>query len=228
MRPEAPAFEFNRRHLLLGAAALPFAGCGPSAAAPPATSNRLIAGTICPATPPQTEGPFYFDPELVRQDISEGKTGVPLRIRLQIVGAADCAPAARTRVDLWHCDAEGRYSGYDREWTAGARWLRGTQFADAAGVVEFRTLYPGWYEGRAPHIHVKTWSDDGRELTSQIYFPDALSDRIYEEGAYARRAGRRLRNADDFIFRRTGEYPPLVDMAEGQGGYQGAIVIALA
>jgi protocatechuate 3,4-dioxygenase beta subunit len=226
-----PPFLVHRRELIAGAGALgltavPIVACAQRPAAP-ATSARLIAGTACPATPEQTEGPFYFDPELVRQDIGEGKPGVPLRLRLQIVDAAACAPSGRARVDIWHCDAAGVYSGYDRERSAGARWLRGTQFADAEGVALFNTLYPGWYEGRAPHVHVKAWMPDGRELTSQLYFPEAVSDAVYVEGAYAGRPGRRPRNSDDGLFRRAGSNVALAHMAARADGYDGAIVIAL-
>jgi len=217
----SPIF-MHRREVLIGAgalgiAALPILACAqqPRAAAPAATSARLIAGTTCPVTPQQTEGPFYFDPELVRQDIGEGKAGVPLRLRLQIVDAAACAPSGRARVDLWHCDSAGVYSGYDQERSAGQRWFRGTQFADGQGVATFRTLYPGWYQGRAPHIHVKAWMPDGREVTSQLYFPDALSDAVYREGAYAARPGSHMRNADDRIFRRAGGAVPMAQVARG-------------
>ena len=221
----------HRRQLLtgagaLGVAALPIIACAKEPA-PAATSARLIAGTSCPVTPEQTEGPFYFDPALVRQDITEGKAGTPLRLRLQIVQAAGCAPSQRARVDLWHCDAAGVYSGYDQERSAGQRWLRGTQFADGDGVATFRTLYPGWYEGRAPHIHVKAWLPDGRMLTSQLYFPDQLSDAVYRDSAYGGRSGRRLRNGDDVIFRRAGGNVPIAELARGTAGYDGAIVIAL-
>lgn len=218
----------RRRELLIGAGALalgPIAACAKQR--PAAHSVGLIAGDTCPVTPRQTEGPFYFDPQLVRQDISEGRPGAPLRLRLQIVDAADCAPSQRARVDVWHCDAEGAYSGYDRERSQGETFLRGTQFADANGVAEFRTLYPGWYEGRAPHIHVKAWMPDGRELTSQIYFPEELSDRVYGEGAYSNRSGRRLRNAEDGLFRSAGSGVPIAQVARGASGYDGALVIAL-
>jgi protocatechuate 3,4-dioxygenase beta subunit len=225
----------DRRQLLTGAgalglAALPIIACAqrPQAAAPAATSARLIAGTTCPVTPEQTEGPFYFDPEMVRRDITEGKAGTPLRLRLQIVDAAACAPSQRARVDLWHCDAAGVYSGYDQERSAGQRWLRGTQFADAQGVAAFNSLYPGWYEGRAPHIHVKAWMPDGREMTSQLYFPDALSDAVYRESAYAARPGSHMRNGDDGIFRRAGGGVPMAEIARSADGYDAAIVIALA
>jgi len=220
----------HRRGMLAGAlgfAALPIIACARQPAAAAAASARLIAGTTCPVTPRQTQGPFYFDPEMVRQDIGEGKAGVPLRLRLQIVEAAACAPSQRARVDIWHCDAAGAYSGYDRERTAGARWLRGTQFADAAGGASFHTLYPGWYEGRAPHIHVKAWMGDGREITSQIYFQDDLSDAVYGQGAYAGRAGSHVRNGDDGIFRRAGGAVPMTEITRSADGYDGAIVIAL-
>jgi protocatechuate 3,4-dioxygenase beta subunit len=223
----------RRRELIVGAgafglAALPIAACAQKPASPAATSPRLIAGTICPVTPEQTEGPFYFDPALVRREIAEGRVGVPLRLRLQIVDAAGCAPGPGARVDVWHSDAAGAYSGYDRERTQSERWLRGTQFADAEGVAEFRTIYPGWYQGRAPHIHVKAWLSDRRELTSQLYFADVLSERIYSEGPYAGRSGRQLRNGDDGIFRRLDGAAPVVEAAATADGYDGAIVIALA
>ena len=224
----------RRRELLAGAGAfglvVPILACArePGAAA---RSPRLIAGATCPATPRQTEGPFYFDPDLVRRDIAEGRPGAPLRLRLQVVAAADCAPSRGARVDIWHCDADGVYSGYERERSTGETFLRGTQFADADGVAEFATIYPGWYGGRAPHVHVKAWLDGGRELTSQIYFPDALSEQVYALAAYAERdARRRLRNADDGIFSRLGGRAPIAETARagGGGGYDAAIVIALS
>ncbi len=95
-------------------------------------------------------------------------------------------------------------------------------------MATFRTLYPGWYEGRAPHIHVKAWLGDGREVTSQLYFPDELSDAVYRESAYGGRGGRRLRNGDDFIFRRAGGTAPVARVTRGTDGYDGALVIALA
>lgn len=224
-------FLVDRRGLMLGAgvaglAALPILACA-KAPPPPARREGLIVGDVCPATPRQTEGPFYFDPELVRQELTEGKAGVPLRLRLQIVDAAACAPSHRARVDIWHSDAGGAYSGYDRERSAGERWLRGTQFADAQGVVAFDTLYPGWYRGRAPHIHLKAWTTDGRELTSQLYFPDALSEAVYQEAAYSGRGGRFVRNSEDGIFRSADGAAPLAQIARVPQGYDGAVVVAL-
>lgn len=223
----------HRRELLVGAGALALLPSATACAeqgderAAARAPGRLIAGDSCPVTPRQTEGPFYFDPRLVRQDIREGRPGAPLRLRLQVVAAADCAPSARARVDVWHCDAAGTYSGYEGERSAGETFLRGTQFADAAGVAEFHTLYPGWYEGRAPHIHLKAWLADGRELTSQLYFPEALSDQVYGGTPYAGRGSRRLRNEEDGIFRRLEGRAPIATMAQRGEGYEGALVIAV-
>lgn len=224
----------HRRELLIGAGAagltsLPIVACAGQHPIPPvASSNSLVAGSTCPVTPEQTEGPFYFDSELLRADIAEGKPGVPLRLRLQIVDAAACAPSQRARVDLWHCDATGTYSGYDQEHSSGERWLRGTQFADNAGVATFNTIYPGWYEGRATHIHLKAWMPDGREITSQLYFPEELNDAVFREGPYAGQRGARRRNEEDGIFRRSGAHVPMAEVSRSGAGVAGAIVIALA
>ncbi len=227
--------SYDRRGLMLGAGALGLGVlpilAGACAQQRPVASGkgRLIAGDTCPVTPSQTEGPFYFDPRLVRAGIAEGRPGIPLRLRLQIVDAGDCAALKDARVDIWHCDAGGQYGGYDSERAAGETFLRGTQVADARGVVSFSTIYPGWYGGRATHIHCKAWANGGREVTSQIYFPDDLSDAVYGQAAYERRdGGRRLRNADDNIFRRAGAgTATLVDTRRAADGYDGAIVLAL-
>jgi hypothetical protein len=213
----------------LGMAALaPLLACAREPGAAAAVGRgRLIAGDSCPLTPRQTEGPFYFDPRLVRRDIREGRPGVPLRLRLQVVGAGDCAPHPRARVDIWHCDSAGAYSGYAGERTQGETWLRGTQLTDADGVVAFETLYPGWYEGRAVHVHVKARTADGLEIASQIYFADALSDRIHGEGPYSGHQGRRVRNGEDGLFRSAGGAAPLATVVRSAAGYDGAVVLAL-
>ncbi len=218
---------FGRREIVAaGAVLLPFAACAQQRE-PSRAAARLIAGETCPATPRQTEGPFYFDPRLARADIAEGRPGVPLRLRLQVVDADGCVPGPGARVDVWHCDASGAYSGYEREGSAGETFMRGTQTADGDGVVAFRTVYPGWYAGRAPHIHLKAWLSGGREITSQLYFPDELSDLLYADGAYGGRAGRRLRNGDDGIFRRAGANSPIAQVCRTPGTIDAALVIAL-
>jgi hypothetical protein len=122
---------------------------------------------VCVLTPELTEGPYYLPLNLVREDITEGKPGVPLRLRLAVVDVTnDCAPLGNAAVDIWHCDAQGFYSGVsgnpgggaDPEAGAGAEagtFLRGIQLTGEDGIAEFDTIYPGWYSGRTVHIHMK-------------------------------------------------------------------------
>lgn len=178
-----------------------------------ADGQLLIPGAeVCVITPETTEGPFYFDPALERADIREGKPGVPTRVRLQVVDAG-CTPVAGARVDIWHCDADGQYSGYPgqgddgRSDTSGDTFLRGSQVADTFGMVEFLTIYPGWYPGRTPHIHFKVLVGQRDLLTGQIFFPDQTSAAIYSSvAAYGGRdAGGQTTNTEDGIARRAGE-----------------------
>lgn len=170
------------------------------------TSALLQGADVCAIIPEVTEGPYYFDPALERRDITEARPGIPLRLRLQIVDA-ECAVIEGARVDLWHCDAAGLYSGYpnqddDRSIdTSGETFMRGTQFADANGLVEFETIYPSWYRGRTTHMHFKVFIAENVLLTGQIFFPDALSEYIYLNIApYNDRASERdTRNSDDRI-----------------------------
>src|SRR5439155_8358496 len=141
--------------------------------------------------PPQvTEGPFAVDGRLNRSDIrsntSDGavKDGVPLVLSLQVsqLTAGGCVPLVGATFDLWHCDALGTYSdvtdvgqGFA---TKGQNFLRGYQLTDANGMVQFTTIFPGWYTGRAVHMHFKVRTDptssSGYEATSQFFFDDAL------------------------------------------------------
>ena len=169
---------------------------------------QLIDGDVCLITPEVTEGPYYFDPQLVRDDITEGRPGVPVMIRLQVVDAA-CKPIADARVDIWHCDATGLYSNYAGQGddhnhpvsTKGETFMRGTQTADKNGVVTFRSVYPGWYRGRTAHVHFKVLIGEKNVLTGQLFFPDALSEFIYQNVApYSdRKTARDTLNADDGI-----------------------------
>jgi protocatechuate 3,4-dioxygenase beta subunit len=160
---------------------------------------------VCFLTPQSIEGPFYLDPLLVRTQIAEGRAGVPLRVDLRVIDGAGCKPSERARVDIWHADAQGIYSGYEGQGdkqdlsTVGQKFLRGTQFTDGRGAVSFATIYPGWYEGRATHIHFKVLLDDRNVLTGQMYFPDAMNEFIYANiPAYADRLKpRAVVNAND-------------------------------
>lgn len=200
---------------------------------PAVAAEPLITGAgICSIMPETTEGPFYFDPAQERSDITEGRPGVPLRVRLQVVDAA-CTPAPGARVDIWHCDAEGRYSGYPRQPggvdTTGETFLRGTQFADGNGIATFTTIYPGWYPGRTPHIHFKAFPDNSSVLTGQMFFPDAVGRDIYENiPPYNDRALDGITwNARDGIARRAGD-AALAEMARAGQRLDAALVVAVA
>jgi protocatechuate 3,4-dioxygenase beta subunit len=210
--------------------------------AAPAMPQPGAAPLSCVARPQQTEGPFFVDEALNRSDIrsdprnGEIRPGIPLRVAFRVLrlAGATCAPLPRAQVDVWHCDAEGRYSdvgGFGfRASTSGAQFLRGYQLTDAAGVAQFLTIYPGWYGGRAVHVHFKIRTEDaaGRKqvFTSQLYFDDALSERIFALAPYAGRGGRWLRNADDGIFRDGGRQLLLAPERDGEG-YAATFDIAL-
>jgi protocatechuate 3,4-dioxygenase beta subunit len=189
-----------------GSAAWLLAGSLPFAA-------RAADEPDCVVRPEQTEGPYFVDERLERSDLrsdpSDGsiRPGVPLMLSLAVSkrSAGACTPLPRARVDIWHCDAQGTYSDvrdphFD---TVGRKFLRGYQMTDATGIARFTTIYPGWYPGRAVHIHFKVRSESS-ELTSQLYFDDALSERIFAQTPYTQR-GRHVPNDQDGIFARGGE-----------------------
>lgn len=157
-------------------------------------SNTTTAPT-CVVRPEVTEGPYYVDENLVRSDIrsdpSSGavKEGAPLVLTFNVsqVSTSACSPLAGATVEIWHCDAAGQYSdvsdpGFD---TSGQKWLRGAQVTNANGVATFTTIYPGWYSGRAVHIHFKVHPDETKVFTSQLFFDDALSQQVFTQAPYA-------------------------------------------
>jgi protocatechuate 3,4-dioxygenase beta subunit len=180
--------------------------------------------------PEQTEGPYFVDEALRRSDIrsdpatGEIKPGVPfaLTVALFRVDEGRCEPLPGAYIDLWHCDALGIYSDVrdPRFDTTGKKFLRGYQLTDANGEAGFVTIYPGWYQGRTVHMHLKIRAADaGRtvEFTSQLYFEDSLSDRIHAGLPYAARGQRTARNHDDRIFRRGGEHLMLTPTQTADG-----------
>jgi protocatechuate 3,4-dioxygenase beta subunit len=161
--------------------------------------------TVCTLTPEQMEGPYYLDLGKVRRDITEGKAGVPLRLAIQIREAsASCAPIAKASVDVWHCDALGIYAGYEGAAVAPTHvqpvndktFLRGTQISDGKGMVEFRTIYPGWYTGRTTHVHVKVRIGT-TTATTQLYFPEDVTAAVYRRAPYDQHPNRDTSNATD-------------------------------
>jgi protocatechuate 3,4-dioxygenase beta subunit len=208
----------------------------------------LSATPACVFTSEQEEGPYYVDDEKLRSDITEGKPGVPVQLRVALVDSRNCAPLANTALDIWHCDASGVYSGFTANSPDGppgvgfpgggrgrgfggpppggppsnlargpgrgpgrgrgaidaTRFLRGVQISDALGLVQFATVYPGWYSGRAIHIHAKAHIGSATgpvAHTGQFFFPEDLTERIAKLEPYAKRLNvHRTTQAEDQIF----------------------------
>lgn len=188
--------------LLGGGSAALFAGLSlPSLAAAQGTATPSASATELPACvvrPELTEGPYFVDDQLNRFDLridpsdESIKEGTPLHLiyRVSDVTGGVCGPLAGAQVDVWHCDADGEYSGVqDMSFdNSGEMWLRGYQVTDDEGVAEFLTIIPGWYSGRAVHIHfkIRTESTTGEsyEFTSQFFFDPDLIKEIYSQEPY--------------------------------------------
>lgn len=166
-------------------------------------------------TPEQTEGPYYIDDLLLRDDITEGRPGVPLKLTVFVIDIPTCQHVPDAAVDIWHCDALGDYSGFGDRSDAGDTWMRGVQLTDQGGAATIDTVYPGWYVGRATHIHIKVHTggtaDDGTYIggatahTGQLYFDDDVTDHIAMLEPYAQRLDvSRTRNDEDGILGRAG------------------------
>ena len=209
--------------------------------------NAFAQGAVpaCVVRPQQTEGPYFVDEKLDRSDIRSDpasgtmKPGAPLQITLNVSRAgAGCTPLAGAIVDLWHCDALGAYSDVTDPGgsTVGQKFLRGSQVTDAGGKAHFTTIYPGWYQGRAVHVHFKIRtrppsgtrpsSGPGHEFTSQLYFDDALTDRIHALAPYATRGRRTVRNEGDGLFLQGGRQL-ILGVTERGPGYAGTFDIGL-
>ena len=192
----------------------------------------------CIVRPRQTEGPFFVEGDLERPDLrldprtGAAKPGAPLRLAFRVsrVGTSACSPLAGAQVHIWHCDAAGDYSSARdrRAAKAGEGFLRGFQTTDATGTARFLTIYPGWYPGRAVHVHFKIRSAaaPGSEFTSQLYFDESLSERVYATAPYAARGAPRLSNSDDFLFRDGGRQL-LLDVRQEGSGYAAVFDVGL-
>jgi protocatechuate 3,4-dioxygenase beta subunit len=136
--------------------------------------------------------------------VTEGKAGLRLDLRIKVVDASTCKRLEDAAVEIWHADAGGTYSGFSQEGTAGKTYLRGVQLTDGDGVAAFRTIYPGWYEGRAVHIHMKVHAGGRTVHTGQLFFRESLNSKVSRLAPYSRHGGERTRNAADQIYRQAG------------------------
>jgi protocatechuate 3,4-dioxygenase beta subunit len=214
----------------VAAMAEPLAGQAPGTAMPG-----------CVVQPEQTEGPYFVDKMLNRQDVrldpvtKATQAGLPLRLTFNVsqITRGKCAPLSGAQVDLWQCDVSGVYSGVkDPNFnTVGQHFLRGYQLTDAKGTASFQTIYPGWYPGRAVHVHFKIRTTPaaatGHEFTSQLYFDEAFTDRVFSREPYSKRSGQRVKNEGDGIFQKENGKQLILPVTESKDGYAGTFSLAL-
>jgi protocatechuate 3,4-dioxygenase beta subunit len=194
------------------------AGVGPAAVA---------AGLVtCILTPEQTEGPYYIANSRLRRDIRDGHKGVRLDLRTTVVDASTCKPVRNALVEIWHCDAAGLYSGFGGG-ASSRTFLRGGQRTDAKGLARLTAIYPGWYQGRTVHIHVKVHIGGSVVHTGQLYFNDAVTDTVYRKAPYRSRGVRTTRNADDSIFRNGGSRSQVRLAKAADGSYVATIAMGV-
>src|SRR5947199_4092194 len=181
------------------------------------------AAVSCILTPEQTEGPYYIAGEKLRRNITDGHPGAPMQLRTFVVDATTCRPIRNAAVDIWHADAAGVYSGFGSG-ASNRTFMRGIQRTNAKGLAQFRTVYPGWYQGRTVHIHVKVHLGGNVVHTGQIYFPDGVTDAVYRNQPYSSRPNRDVRNAADSIFRNGGS-KSLVSVKKNSAGVYVATIM---
>jgi len=197
--------KLTRRGSLVGFGGFVVGLLGWKAAEPSDGPAAVASGAVsCVLAPEQTEGPYYIADEKLRRDITEGRAGVPLLLRLRVVDASTCRPIKGAAVDIWHADALGVYSGFGSG-SGNRTFMRGIQKTDATGLARFRSVWPGWYQGRTVHIHVKVHVAGNVIHTGQLYFPDSLTDKVFRRKPYNRRSKRTTRNASDFVFAQGGK-----------------------
>ena len=148
--------------------------------------NQAAQPSGCVLIPTETAGPFPLDlsgnSQFFRQDVREDRTGVPLRLKMKIIGQGNCLPMPNVRVNIWHCDKDGLYSGYSQNGNAGQAgltYLRGYQYTNATGETEFLTIFPGWYSGRICHIHFQVYVSSSYAAISQLTFDIAPKNAVY-------------------------------------------------
>ncbi|WP_443053614.1 intradiol ring-cleavage dioxygenase [Streptomyces sp. NBC_00285] len=206
----------------------------------------VAAAAVCTLTKEMTEGPYYLDGQYVRSDITEGKTGFPLKLALTVVNDDTCATISNALVEIWHCDALGEYSGYvgnnGHNEPDDGTFLRGGVLTNSAGVANITTVYPGWYRGRCVHIHVKvhvgvTLTSDGSftggtELhTGQLFFNETITAKVGALSPYSANTVTRTTLAQDGIYDDAGASSGLLTLtalgSSPTAGYTGTLTLGV-
>jgi protocatechuate 3,4-dioxygenase beta subunit len=234
-----------------------FADTATTAEASASASTASTGGTCMQLMTSVTEGPYYLDGALVRKDITEGKSGAPLTLRLTVVDATDgCTPVPGAAVEIWHCDAWGYYSGYttanpggsapaeseDGSTANDSTYLRGYQIANASGVVKFETIFPGWYTPRTCHIHLKVHTGGQKEdgtyeggkvnHTGQLFFADDIAEEIFTLEPYSKHSGTYTALDDDMVYDGGGASSGLLTLkavhkSDPSKGYKGSLTLGV-
>ncbi|MEV8633026.1 intradiol ring-cleavage dioxygenase [Streptosporangium sp. NPDC051023] len=245
----------------------------PQARTSAGTADLFAGANTCALTESTTQGPYYFDADKIRSDIREDRQGTLLKVAVKVQDSETCEPLSDAVVEIWHCDAEGLYSGAEAMSsgqggpgggtpptgappsggpggpggpTPGAmpsggpggggandgmgdltpaddkRYLRGAQVTDSSGIVQFTTIWPGWYRGRTVHIHVMVHVGDARVLTTQLMFDESLNTKVFAAEPYSEHTGRDTLNDNDTIYKPA----MLMKVTESGDGYTGAIVLS--
>lgn len=172
-------------------------------------NNPASTGDDCNVSPRETKGPFptRTPAQMIQANIKADRTGVALLINLTVLDKTNhCKPLTGAYVDIWHCDKDGNYSEYgnhpmQKNDLTSAHFLRGRQTTDTNGLVSFLSIYPGWYHGRAPHIHIEVFDQAGKSLlVTQVAFPEDISGKVYSSQLYANRGNADTPNARDMVF----------------------------
>jgi len=226
--------KIGRRELLgtIGAtgAAVAF-GCGSSSSSPTSptttTTTTTSNNTACAVTPTETIGPYPSLTDLFRSDIREGKTGTLLALTIKVVNVStSCTPVSGAHVEIWHVDAAGNYSQYGTQTTQ--TYLRGIQTTNSNGEVTFLTIYPGWYQGRATHIHAEVTINGRSAKVTQIAFPETVNNTVHASGAYASRGTNPIANASDGIFADSLSSELVTPVGDPGNGFTAAFQISVA
>lgn len=213
-------------------AALAF-GCGDSPTAPEAATTQTTTttttgtNTACAVTPSETAGPYPSLVDLFRSDVREDRPGTQLTLNIKVVNTtAGCVPVSGANVEIWHCDAAGTYSEYGS--ARNATFLRGIQTTNSNGEVTFTTIYPGWYQGRATHIHLDVMINGVSRKVTQIAFPESINNTVHTSGVYAAKGTNPTSNAADGIFADSLASELITPAGSVGGGFMATFQVALA
>ncbi len=178
-------------------------------------------------TPSETAGPYPSLADLFRSDIREGKSGTLLNLTVRVVNAsASCAAVTGANVEIWHCDVSGDYSQYGSQ--TAQTFLRGIQTTNSNGEVTFTTIYPGWYQGRATHIHLEVTSGGVSRKVTQIAFPESVNNTVHAIGVYASRGNNPTSNSSDNIFADSLSSELVTPIGDVSTGYSATFQVAIS